>query len=398
VGAQFLEQYGEEFVIRSVGLAEGIEDLESIVVKTMDGQPIHLRDVSKIEIGGAIRRGLQTHNGVEEVVAGMVMQLYGANTSQVIENVEEKLKQIRQVLPEGIRIVHYYEQKSLVEASVGTVTDTLIERVVLVVLVLLGFMGGLRGSLVVALALPFSALFAVIAMGQFGISANLMSLGGLAIAIGIMVDGAVVMVENVDRHLREANPDESRIHVVSRACREVGPAIVFAISIIIIVFLPLFTLQGVASKTFRPLAYTVALAMGGSLIYALLQAPVFSDLLMRGPKSKQTHRPRLWSRTLNFIPGIHGRNPHQTSSSGESPTGGHNEPWILRTLLVPYRPLVRFFVRHRWAAVALAVSLLSIGGAIFPLLGSEFTPRLNEGELIVNMTRRPRSRCRRPSA
>jgi heavy metal efflux system protein len=145
----------------------------------------------------------------------------------------------------------------------------------------------------------------------------------------------------------------------------------------------------VAGKTFRPLAYTVALAMGGSLIYALWQAPVFSDLLMRGPKSKQTHRPRLWLRTLNFIPGIHGRNPHQTSSSGESPTGGHNEPWILRTLLVPYRPLVRFFVRHRWAAVALAVSLLSIGGAIFPLLGSEFTPRLNEGELIVNMTMAP---------
>ncbi|MGH8503274.1 MAG: efflux RND transporter permease subunit [Gammaproteobacteria bacterium] len=358
VGAQYLELNSEQFVIRSAGLAQGVEDLESIVIKSVDGQAIYLRDVARIQIGGAIRQGLQVRNsegeGDGEVVAAQVVQLYGANTSQVIEDVEKKLDQIRQTLPEGVEIIPYYEQKTLVDASVHTVTRALLEGVVLVVLVLLVFMGGLRASVVVALALPFSVLFAVIAMGQFAISANLMSLGGLAIAIGMMVDGAVVMVENVDRHLREAPPAEPRTSIVGRACREVGQPIVFAIAIIIIVFLPLFTLEGVAGKTFRPLAYTVALAMTGSLFYAILQAPVFSDLLMRRPKSEQ-----------------------------------HHEPWLLRKLLVFYQPLVRFFVRRRWAAVLLAVALLAVGGSIFPQLGSEFTPTLNEGTLVVRLTMAP---------
>ncbi|HEX7009974.1 MAG TPA: efflux RND transporter permease subunit, partial [Phycisphaeraceae bacterium] len=391
VGAQFLEQRGEQFVIRSEGLAGGIEDLESITIKTVDGSPVYLSDVADVEIGGAIRQGLQTLNGEREVVSGMVVQLYGANTSQVIERVEEKLEQIKQGLPEGVEIVPYYEQKTLVANSVATVTNALIQGIVLVALVLLLFMGGFRASVVVALAIPFSVLFTVIAMHQFGISANLMSLGGLAIAIGMMVDGTIVMVENVDRHLREAEEDEPRLHVVGRACREVGQPVVFAIAIIIIVFLPLFTLEGVAGKTFRPLAYTVALAMLGSLIYALFQAPVFSDLLMRRPKQGR----RWWRRwAAGGIPVLRRRRkknaqpqPSQPMSSGED--SGHRESWIVRALLVPYRPIVRFFVWQRWAAVVLALALLIIGAAIFPQLGSEFTPRLNEGDLIVNLTMAP---------
>ncbi len=358
VGAQFIVKNNEELIIRSVGLAEDIEDLNNIVVKTSDGRPVYLSDVAEIKIGGAVRRGVQTRNGQQEVVAGMVIKLYGTNASTVIERVENKIVEINKMLPDGVRIVPYYQQKDIVEASVNTVTKALLQGIALVMLVLLVFMGGFRPSLVVALAIPFSVLFAFIAMGYFGLSANLMSLGGLAIAIGMMVDGTIVVVENVDRMLREADPHESRIHVVGRACKEVGRPIVFAIFIIIIVFLPLFTLQGVEGKTFRPLAYTVALAMFGSLIFALIQAPMFSDLLMRRPKAtKGDAKPR--------------------------------ESFVVRILLKPYRPLISYFVRARWAAVVLSVVLITIGVLIFPRLGSEFTPTLKEGTIVVRLTMAP---------
>ncbi|MDN5870116.1 MAG: efflux RND transporter permease subunit [Nitrococcus sp.] len=394
VGASFLEQGGEQFIVRSVGLAEKIKDLASIVVKSVDGSPVYLRDVAEIEIGGAIRRGLQTLNGKKEVVAGMVVKLYGANTSAVIERVEDKIDELSNALPEGVKIVPYYQQADLIEAAVETVTDALIQAVVLVVLVLLVFLGNLRASSVVALALPFSVLFAILAMGWFGISADLMSLGGLAIAIGMMVDGAVVMTENVDRHLHEANPDEPRHHVVGRACREVGQPIVFAVLIIIVVFLPLFTLQGVAGKLFRPLAYTVALAMTGSLIYAILQAPVFADLLMRRPRALRGKRPTVPQRVLARLPwvrrpaaqpaGVSGDPDHATDTGGE-----HKESLVVRVLLARYRPLVRFFVGHRWLAVLLAVVLLAFGGALMPRLGTQFVPTLKEGTLTVNITLAP---------
>ncbi|NNE09478.1 MAG: efflux RND transporter permease subunit, partial [Gemmatimonadetes bacterium] len=286
VGAQFIEKNAEEFVVRSVGLATNREDLRSIVVKTENGRPVFLRDVADVELGGAIRRGLQTRNGAGEVVSGMVVKLFGTNSSTVIAHVEERLGKINDILPAGVRIVPYYEQKSLVQGAVNTVTSALFQGIVLVSLVLLVFMGGLRPSIVVAISIPFSVLFAFLLMGRAGISANLMSLGGLAIAIGMMVDGTIVMVENIDRHLRTANPGETRTQVVARACAEVGRPILFAISIIIIVFLPLFTLQGVEGKTFRPLAYTVSFAMLGSLIFALALAPMLGSLLMRAPGRK----------------------------------------------------------------------------------------------------------------
>ncbi len=367
VGAQYLEQAGEELVVRSEGLAHGVDDLALIVVKTERGRPVYLRDIADVTTGGAIRRGLQTLNGEKEVVAGMVVQLYGANASTVIERVEAKLAQVQQALPEGVRIVPYYEQRELVQASVATVQNALVQGVALVALILLAFMGGLRPSIVVALSIPFSVLLATLAMGWLDLSANLMSLGGLAIAIGMMVDGTIVMVENVDRLLHEAGPDEPRGQVVARACREVGRPIVFAIAIIVIVFLPLMTLQGVEGKTFRPLAYTVALAMFGSLVFAVLGAPVLADLLMRP-------RPR---------------KDQATSTSTTTPSSSANEPLIVRALLVLYRPVVSLCVRHRIMAVVLALALLGAGVLVFPRLGSEFTPRLNEGDLIVNLTMAP---------
>ncbi len=285
VGGQFLERNGEMYIVRSEGLAKNIADIERIVITHEDGTPVFLEDVATIELGGEVRQGLQTRNGVEEVVSGMVIKLYGTNSSTVIQAVEKKLAEIEKALPAGVKIEPYYEQKTLVEAAVGTVTGALVQGIVLVVLILLVFIGGFRPSVVVALAIPFSVLFATGAMQVFGISANLMSLGGLAIAIGMMVDGTIVMVENTDRLLRGADPDEPKMAVISRACREVVRPITFAILIVVLVFIPLFTLQGIEGKMFRPLAYTVSLAMFGSLLYALLGAPVFSTLLMRRPAS-----------------------------------------------------------------------------------------------------------------
>ncbi len=355
VGAQFLERNSEEIVVRSVGLVTGIPDLERVVIKTVDGTPVFLADLAEIRIGGAIRRGLQTHNGVEEVVAGQVVKLFGTNSSTVISAVEEKLEEINEILPEGVRIVPYYQQKALVEAAVRTVTTALLVGIVLVALVLLVFMGGMRASAVVAFSIPFSVLAAFIGMRLVGLSANLMSFGGLAIAIGMMVDGTIVMVENIDRMLRDAKKGESRLEIIVRAGGEVARPILFAISIIVIVFLPLFTLQGVEGKTFRPLASTVAMAMFGSLIYALLVSPVMAWLLMRRPRTEGTI---LSDR-------------------------------IVAALNRPYEPLVRFFVRHRGAAVSLAAALLAIGILILPQLGSEFTPALQEGTLVLRLTMAP---------
>jgi cobalt-zinc-cadmium resistance protein CzcA len=357
-GAQFLVKNAEEYIIRSVGLAEKISDLERVVLKVKDGTPVYLNQVAEVVIGGEIRRGLATMNGKGEVVVGMVLKLIGTNTSTVIADVKAKLEEINRVLPEGVKVVPYYDQATLVSKCVKTVTDSLILGVLLVAGVLLIFMGGLRASLVVALSIPFSIFFAFILMKVLGISANLMSLGGLAIAIGMMVDATIVMVENVDRMLREADPDESRLAIVARACSEVGRPIIFAIAIIVIVFLPLFTLQGVEGKTFKPLAQTVALGMFGSLLYALLLAPVMSHLLMRRPRSV---------------------------ASGEGP----KEAWIVQWLLRPYRPAVELFVRKRWLAVGLAGLMLLAGALVLPRLGSEFVPRLDEGDLLIRATMAP---------
>ena len=358
VGAQFIEKNTEEFIIRSVGLATAIEDLDDIVIKTDDGTPVFLKQIADIKIGGAIRRGLQTHNGVEEVVAGMVIKLFGTNTSSVIDRVEEKMKEINKILPEGIKLVPYYEQKSLVQACVSTVTNALLQGIVLVVIVLLVFMGGFRPSVVVVLSIPFSVLFAMLGMKYLGISANLMSFGGLAIAIGMMVDGTIVIVENVDRMLHEADPAESRLHVVMRACTEVGRPIVFAIITIIVVFIPLFTLQGVEGKMFRPLAYTVALAMLGSLIFAILLAPILSAILMR--RSKKA-------------------NPNKDKSTN----------LVIRCVLLVYQPVVQLFVKRRIIAIWLVVTLVLIGALVFPMLGSEFTPTLQEGTMVLRLTMAP---------
>ena len=357
VGASFIERDAEEFLVRSVGLATKIQDLENIVVKSVDGTPVYLKEVADIKIGGAVRRGIQTRNGIEEVVAGMVVKLYGSNSSTVISSVEEKMKEINKTLPEGIKLVPYYEQKTLVESAVKTVTDALVQGIILVALILMFFMGSLRPSIVVALSIPFSIMVAFIGMQFLGLSINLMSFGGLAIAIGMMVDASIVLVENIDR-LKRKLIDEPFMHVVSKASKEVLRPIIFAIVIIITVFIPLFTLQGVEGKTFKPLAFTIALAMLGSLLFAIIIAPVLSSFLLK-TKKKKTH------------------------------TKEQKEIWIVRALIKIYTPFVNFFVKNRSVAVIVSILLLLIGGWIYPKLGSEFTPTLQEGTLIVRLSMAP---------
>lgn len=358
VGASYIERDAEEFLVRSVGLATKIEDLENIVIKSEDGTPIYLNQVSEIKIGGAIRRGLQTRNGIGEVVSGQVVKLLGTNSSTVISDVEKKMDEINKTLPEGIKIIPYYEQKSLVEAAVSTVTNALLQGITLVVIVLILLMGSMRPSVVVALSIPFSVLFAFIGMEYFGISINLMSFGGLAIAIGMMVDGSIVLVENVDRLKRKSSPDENFIYIVARASKEVLRPIIFSIVIIITVFIPLFTLHGVEGKTFRPLAYTIALAMLGSLIFAMFLAPVYSSFLLKQKKKK---------------------------IAKDEP----KENFIIRLLLKIYNPVVKFFIKTRIAAVVLGVIIIMAGIFLYPRLGSEFTPTLQEGTIVVKISMAP---------
>lgn len=368
VGASFLEVAREEYIVRSVGLAESLDDIRAITIVTRGGTPIRVTDVADVEIGPEVRRGLVTRNGEGEVVVGFVLKLLGTNTSTVIGRVEERLAEIGGALPPGVRLVPYYEQAGLVARATNTVTTALWQGLLLVVIVLAAFLGNFRSSVIVALSLPFSILLTFFLMLQFGISANLMSLGGLAIGIGMMVDATIVVVENVFRWLREdPDPGEAKIHLVARAAREVGRPVFFAIAIVILVFLPLFTLQGVEGTMFRPLAYTIALAMLGSLLFSLTIAPVLAQLLLRRRSE----------------------DPGDAGAAGE--VGGRADEGNRLLLWVQdrYRPLLRWALDHRSRVIAGTVALMALGAGVFPFLGTEFIPTLNEGTLLVRATMAP---------
>ncbi len=351
-GAQFLIENSEQYTVRAVGLAQGIGDLSDIIVKVEDGVPVRVRDVANIEIGGAPRQGLATMDGQGEVVAGLVLKLLGANTNEVIERVHDRLERINAALPPGVTAVPYYDQSELVGAAVLTMTTALWQGALLVAIVLFLFLRGWRPSLIVVASIPFSVGFAIVAMQVFGVSANLMSLGGIAIAIGMMVDGAVVIVENANRALLAAKKGEDKQALIAAACAEVLQPLIFAILIVVVVFVPILTLEGVEGKTFRPLAFSVVFAMAGSLVFAVLLAPAASMLgLKLGSATKQSEQPNFYERR--------------------------------------FAPLVEFFVAKRRAALGLAAAMLIIGALIFPRLGSEFTPRMNEGDLLVRLTMAP---------
>lgn len=349
-GAQFIEVGAEQYTVRGVGLARSVSDLAETPVSTVNGRSIRVADLGDVVIGGGTRQGLATANGNGETVAGLVLKLYGTNTSDVIERAHARFDEINASLPAGVRAVPYYDQGTLVRRAASTVTTALWQGALLVAVVVFIFLGGWRPSLVVVLSIPFSVGFAFISMNVLGISANLMSLGGVAIAIGMMVDGAIVIAENVDRGFRERRNGEDARDVVAKSTAEVIAPLIAAVAVVIIVFLPLFSLEGVEGKTFRPLAASAALAMTGSLIYAALVAPAMAFGLIKPPKH---------------------------NASGEDAIAGF------------VKSVASVFVRARLAAVALALGLLVIGGLAGSRLGSEFTPALEEGDILLRVSMAP---------
>ncbi len=353
----FIEHKSEQYIVRGLGLVKGVPDIENIIVTAQNHTPIYIHDLAEVKIGAELRQGAVTANGQGEAVAGIVLMLKGASGRDVVNAVKEKLPAIQKALPKGVQLVPFYDRTDLVKKAIHTVTKALQEGAVFVLLILIVLLADVRSAIIVTLVLPLAVLFAFIMMKWQGLSANLMSLGGLAIGIGMMVDGAVVMVENVHRHLtkplhKEKHVHASKIETVLYAAKEVGRPIVFGIAIIIIVFLPLFTLQGFEGKMFSPLAFTISFALLGSLILSLTFVPTLCTYLL-----KQV--------------------PHE------------HDPFHIRWLKSGYEWTLKPCVRHPFIVVL--VALLALGGsfALVPRIGTEFLPSLDEGSIAVQTFRIP---------
>jgi cobalt-zinc-cadmium resistance protein CzcA len=348
-GANFIEHGDEQYVVRGLGLVKDVADIGNIVLDSRNGTPIRVSDVARVEIGNEIRQGAVTKDGQGEVVTGIVLKRINENTKQVIERVKEKVAEINKALPPGVTIVDYYDQAELVDNSVHTVVESLIEGEVLVLIILVLLLGNFRSSFITAAAIPFCMLVAFILMWYEGLSANLMSLGGLAISIGMMVDATVVMVENIYRHLEEHREHSTRDAILV-AAQEIGRPMFFAILIIIAVFLPVFTLQGIEGKLFKPLAYAVTFSMIGSMLMALCIAPMLCALWLRLKKGEVRTNP-----IIRFFKGI-------------------------------YVPVLKWAIRHRYLALTIAGLLLVWSVMDVFILGSEFLPTIDEGNMLVRAT------------
>lgn len=293
-GAGRLNEGEETLLVRSEGRIKTLADVRNIVVKVQNDTPILVGDVATVKIGAITRYGAVSQDGKSEAVQGLVLGLRGANARQVVAGVRQKLDDIASALPEDTTVNVFYDRGELVQRAVGTVARALGEATVLVIVLLVLFLGNVRAALTVALVLPLSALTTFILMRQFGMSANLMSLGGLAIAIGMLVDAAVVVVENVITRLSDREQTERlpRLHVIYRAVREVSVPVASGIGIIIIVFLPLLTLQGLEGKLFTPVALTIVFALAGSLVLSLTVVPVLASFLLRHVSHEEPWLPR----------------------------------------------------------------------------------------------------------
>ena len=343
--------------MRGLGLVKDVNDIGNIIVSSRNHTPIYIRDLAEVKIGAELRQGAVTANGKGEAVAGIVLMLKGASGSAVVDALKATLPTIQKALPKGVELVPFYDRTDLVKKAIHTVTKALQEGAVFVFIVLIVLLADVRSAIVVTLILPLAVLFAFIMMKWQGISANLMSLGGLAIGIGMMVDGAVVMVENVHRHLTEP-PDNlkhaqaGKIETVLYAAKEVGRPIVFGVAIIIIVFLPLFTLEGFEGKMFSPLAFSISFALIGSLILSLTFVPMLCTFLLK--QEPRTH-----------------------------------DPFHIRWLKEFYLKTLQPCVRHPW--IMLTAAVVALGGALslVPRLGTEFLPSLDEGSIAVQTFRIP---------
>jgi cobalt-zinc-cadmium resistance protein CzcA len=348
-GANFIEHGDEQYVVRGLGLVKDIDDIRNIVLDSRGGTPIRVSDVARVEIGNELRQGAVTKDGQGEVVTGIVLKGVNENTKEVIDRVNAKVVEINKSLPAGVKIVDYYDQSDLIDHSIHTVVKSLIEGEVLVLIILLLLLGDFRGSIITAAGIPFCMLVAFILMWYSGLSANLTSLGGLAISIGMMVDATVVMVENIYRHLEE-HREHSLRETILVAAQEIGRPMFFAILIIIAVFLPVFTLQGIEGKLFKPLAYAVTFSMIGSLLMALCVAPMLCALWFRLKRGEPRPNP------------------------------------IIRFLKAVYIPVLKWTMKHRYITVFIALLLVGWSITNIYMLGSEFLPSIDEGNLLVRAT------------
>ncbi|MEK8088842.1 CusA/CzcA family heavy metal efflux RND transporter [Thermithiobacillus plumbiphilus] len=352
-GAGRLSEGDEVLLVRGEGRIKNLEDLRALVVTNRDGVPVRLGDVAEIRIGALTRYGVVTQDGKGEAVEGLVLGLAGANAREVVNGVQTRLQELQPSLPKGVQIKVFYNRAGLVDKAVGTVSEALLEAVVLVLILLALFLGNLRAALTVALVLPLAALITFILMRFVGMSANLMSLGGLAIAIGMLVDAAVVVVENVVQHLAH-DPSSGklpRLHIIYRAVREVAAPVTSGILIIIIVFLPLLTLQGLEGKFFIPVALTIVFALAGSLLLSLTVIPVLASFLLKRVK--------------------------------------HEEPWLPRQLLRGYTPLLNWALVHQRSVAIGAVLMLGVAAFVYTQVGKTFMPTMDEGDIIIGIEKLP---------
>ena len=354
-GGNVLERHAERAIVRGLGLIKTLSDIESIIVKESGGTPVFVRDVAEVRIGHAVRHGAVVFNGEREVVIGTVLMIRGGNARQVVEAVKTKVDDLQQthILPAGTKLLPFYDRIELVSAAIDTVRDALIEGIVLVVFVFFFFLGHVRSAVVVTVSLIVTPLITFIVMQRMGLSANLMTLGGLAIAIGEIADGSLVVVENVYRHLAQNNgaTKKSTSEVILQATKEVGRPILFGILIISVVFLPLMTLHGMEGKMFAPLAYTLVIALLASVVVTLTLSPVLASLLLRGDHPEETRLTR----------------------------------WMKQR----YVPVLQWTLRRRSLVLTSSTVIVLCSLALVPFVGREFIPLLEEGALTPQVVRLP---------
>ncbi|HSG82795.1 MAG TPA: CusA/CzcA family heavy metal efflux RND transporter [Gemmatimonadota bacterium] len=354
IGARVLEMGGREYMIRGLGYLQGIEDIENVAVgATPGGTPIRVGDVATVQLGPAPRRGAADLNGKGEVVAGIVVMRFGADALHTINAVKERLVEIEKGLPPGVRLRIAYDRSDLIHRAIHTLREKLVEESLIVALVAIVFLLHARSALVAIVTLPLGILISFIVMRMIGVNANIMSLGGIAIAIGAMVDAAIVMIENMHKHLERDDGSRSRWDIVYESAAQVGPPLFFSLLIITFSFLPVFALEAQEGRLFKPLAYTKTFAMAGAALLSITLVPVLMGYLIRGKIKSESQNP------LN------------------------------RALMWIYRPVIDFVVRRPWAVIFGAAIVLAVTVAPWRQLGSEFMPPLQEGSILFMPTTVP---------
>lgn len=352
-GAGVLPKGAQQYLIRGEGLIQTIDDIENIVLKESDGTPVYMRDIGEVKIGYEVRVGAMIKNGVSEAVGGVVMMLRGGNAREVVKNIKSRVQEIndKELLPGGLKIIPYYDRSELVDSAIFTVVKVLIEGIILVIFILFVFLGDFRSSMIVVMTLVLTPLITFMAMNYLGISANLMSLGGLAIAIGLMVDGSVVIVENTFHRLGHLRSNQQKDHVIFNACKEVATPVLFGVGIIILVFLPLMTMQGMEGKMFAPLALTIAIALTISLILSFSLSPALCSYFLKG--------------------------------------GSGDDTKLIQKIKEPYLAILEKVLVNEKKVISIAVGFFIASVLTIPFLGTSFIPEMKEGSIVPGIDRVP---------